>query len=164
MKTLKNFAILITILLLSRCASAKFEENPPFTITSAIYNNWSRGQPGNSGINVTITYTSIYPVKFDSIYFSKKIVKLESTKTKETKMIIANFVSAVKPDIILDENSSKEINNTVPEIKKFPFELNQNEAIISYILKGKTNYFKIKTIKKEKSVFYPTAPIENEIR
>tara|TARA_R110001592_G_scaffold9619_2_gene50964 strand:- start:22 stop:516 length:495 start_codon:yes stop_codon:yes gene_type:complete len=164
MKTLKIFAILITILLFSQCASAKFEENPPFTITSAIYNNWSGGQPGNRGINVTITYTSLYPVEFDSIYFSKKIMKLESTKTKEKKIIIANFVSSVKPDIILDVNSSKEINNTVPDIKKFPFELNQNEAIISYILKGKTKYFKVKSIKKGKSVFYPKAPKEKEIR
>lgn len=164
MKALKIFAILITILLLSQCASAKFEENPPFTITSAIYNNWSGGQPGNSGINVTITYASLYPVKFDSIYFAKKIIRLEHTKTKEKKMIIANFVSAVKPDIILDVNSSKEINNTVPENKKFPFELNQNEAIISYSLKGKTKYFKVKSIEKGKSVFYPEAPKEIEIR
>lgn len=91
-------------------------------------------------------------------------MKLESTKTKEKKMIIANFVSAVKPDIILNINSSKEINNTVPKIKKLPFELNQNEAIISYILKGKTKYFKVKSIKKGKNVFYPKAPKEKEIR
>jgi hypothetical protein len=164
MKTIKIFAILITIQLLTQCASAKFEENPPFAITSAIYNNWSGGQPGNSGINVTINYTSLYPVKFDSIYFLKKIMKLEHTKTKEKKIIIANFVSAVKQDITLDLNSSKEINNTVPEIKKFPFKLNQNDAIISYILKGKTKYFKVKSIKKGKSVFYPKAPKEKEIR
>jgi hypothetical protein len=157
MKTLKIFAILITILLHSECASAKIEKNPPFTITSAIYNNWFGSQPGNRGINVTITHTYLYPVKFDSIYFSKKITNLESTKTKEKKMIIANFVSSVRPDIILDVNSSKEINNPAPRIKKFPFELNQNEAIISYILKGKTKYFKVKSIKKGKSVFYPKA-------
>ncbi|PQB08548.1 hypothetical protein BST83_16520 [Polaribacter filamentus] len=85
-------------------------------------------------------------------------------KNKREKIIIANFVSAVKQDITLDLNSSKEINNTVPEIKKFPFKLNQNDAIISYILKGKTKYFKVKSIKKGKSVFYPKAPKEKEIR
>lgn len=51
-------------------------------------------------------------------------MRLEHTITKEKKMVIANFVSAIKPDIILDVNSSKEINNTVPENKKLPFELN----------------------------------------
>lgn len=156
MKTLKIFALLVTILLLSQCASAKFEEKPPFTITSAIYNNWFAGQPDNSGVNVTITYTSLYPIKFDSIYFSKKIMKLESTKTKEKKILIANFVSVVKQDIILDVNASKEINNTIPVIEKFPYILKQNEAIISYIVKGKTKYFKIKSIKKGKSIFYPS--------
>jgi hypothetical protein len=85
MKTLKIFVILITILLLSQCASAKFEENPPFTITSAIYNNWSGGQPGNSGINVTITYASLYPLKFDSIYFAKKNNETGAHKNKREK-------------------------------------------------------------------------------
>ena len=129
-----------------------------FTITSAIYNNWAGGQPGNKGITVNIVYTSNYTIKFDSIYFSKRIAKLESNKNKEKKTISANFRSSVKPDIILDKNTSKEINNAVPIHKKFPFELKQNEAIISYIVKGKTKYFKVKSFKKGKPVFYPSAP------
>jgi hypothetical protein len=158
MKTIKILSILAIIFLLYQCGSAKFEENPPFTITSAIYNNWTGGQPGNKGMTVNITYTSIYKMKFDSIYYSNKIVKLESNKTKEKKMISANFVSSVKPDMILDKNTSKEIHNVAPTIKKFPFELKQNEAIISYIIKGKTKYFKVKSVKKGKSIFYPSAP------
>lgn len=163
MKILKNLSILAITFLLYQCGSTKLEENPPFTITSAIYNNWAGGQPGNKGITVNIVYTSNYTIKFDSIYFSKRIAKLESNKNKEKKTISANFRSSVKPDIILDKNTSKEINNAVPIHKKFPFELKQNEAIISYIVKGKTKYFKVKSFKKGKSVFYPSAPKQQNI-
>lgn len=164
MKTLKILSILVITFLFYQCGSTKFEENPPFKITSAIYNNWTGGQPGNKGMTVNITYTSIYKIKFDSIYYSNKIVILESSITKEKKMISANFVSPVKPDMILDKNTSKETQNVVPLLKKFPFELKQNEAIISYIVKGKTKYFKVKSVKKGKSVFYPSAPKERVIK
>lgn len=158
MKTVKILSILTGILLFSQCGSAQFEQNPPFTINSAIYNNWSGGQEGSRGMNVNITYSALSPVKFDSIYFNKKAVKLEIIKTKDTKLLTANFVSDVKRDIILDKNSSKEIKNNVPEIKSFPFDLKQNEAIISYKVKDKIKYFKITSIKKGKSIFYPSAP------
>ena len=158
MKALKILSVIAFTLLFYQCGSAKLEEKPPFTITSAVYNNWSGGQPGEKGMNVNITYTSNYAIKFDSIFFSKRIQKIEMSKTKDKKMLTANFSSAVKPDLILAENTSKEIKNEVPTIKKFPFELKQNEAIISYIVKGKTKYYKVKSVKKGKSIFYPSAP------
>jgi hypothetical protein len=72
--------------------------------------------------------------------------------------ILRPFSSTVKPDRILDENTSKEIHNQFPEVKKMPFELKQNEAIISYKIKDKTKYFKIKSIKKGKTIFYDSLP------
>ncbi|MDP5106566.1 MAG: hypothetical protein NWQ31_10410 [Polaribacter sp.] len=158
MNALKNLSVIAIAFLFYQCGSAKFEEKPPFTITSAVYNNWSGGQPGEKGSILNITYTSNYIIKFDSVYFLKKIQKIEVVKTKDKKLITANFVTSAKPDIILDVNASNEMANPVPEIKKFPFELNQNDAIISYIVKGKTKYYKIKGIKKGKSIFYPSAP------
>ncbi|PQJ76860.1 hypothetical protein [Polaribacter glomeratus] len=164
MKTLKILAILITTTLLSQCGSTKFEENPPFAITSAIYNNWTGGVPGNKGITVNISYTALYPIKFDSIFFLEKTAILESSKTKDKKFIAANFMTSKKTSVTLAKNASEEINNTVTAIKKFPYELKQNEAIISYIVKGKTKYFKVKSIKKGKSIFYPSTRKDNDIK
>lgn len=158
MKALKIIIIVAIAFLFYHCRAAKFEEKPPFTITSAVYNNWSGGQPGEKGSILNITYTSNYVIKFDSVYFLKKIQKLEMVKTKDKKMITANFITSPKKDIILDANTSKEMLNTIPEFKKLPFDLNQNDAVISYSVKGKTKHYKIKAIKKGKSIFYPSAP------
>lgn len=164
MKTLKILAILITTILLSKCGSTKFEENPPFTITSAVYNNWTGGVPGNRGTTVNISYTALYPIKFDSIFFLKKTALLESSKTKDKKFITANFRTLEKTDMTLAENSSEEINNTVLVVEKFRYDLKQNEAIISYIVKGKAKYFKVKSIKKGKSIFYPSTPKDINVK
>lgn len=158
MKTFKFFATLLILVVFSKCATTQFEQNPPFVITSAVYNNWSGETSAKKGMTVNIAYTSKYVMKFDSIYFFKRAEKLTMSKVKDKKLISANFSSKVKPDIILDDNSTKEINNKFPEIKKLPFELKQNEAIISYKIKDKTKYFKIKSIKKGKTIFYDSIP------
>jgi hypothetical protein len=156
---MKILSILAIIFGFSQCGSLKLEDNPPFKITSAVYTNLSGGQPGVKGIDVQIIYTSKNVIEFDSIYFAKRIAKLEVNKIDAQKMIIGHFnTSTIKRDIVLDSNPTKEINNEVPEIKKFPFELNENEAIISYKIKGKTKYFKIKSVKRGKPIFYPSAP------
>ncbi len=158
MKTFKFFATLLILVGFSECATTQFEQNPPFTITSAVYNNWSVKTTTHKGMTVNIGYDSKYVMKFDSIYFSKRAEKLTMSKVKEKKMISAIFSSTEKPDIILHEKSTKEIHNTFPEIKKMPFELKQNEAIISYKIKDKIKYFKIKSIKKGKTIFYDSIP------
>ncbi|AOW17751.1 hypothetical protein LPB03_09920 [Polaribacter vadi] len=158
MKTGKFFAVLLIILVFYNCATTQFEQNPPFTITSAVYNNWYVESTANKGKIVNIGYDSKYVVKFDSIYFSKRAEKLTMSKVKDKKMISAIFSSTEKPAIILHENSTKEIHNPLPELKKMPFELKKNEAIISYKIKDKTKYFKIKSIKKGKTIFYDSIP------
>lgn len=158
MKTFKIFATLLILIGFSECATTQFEQNPPFTITSAVYNNWFVKSTATKGTIINIGYDSKYVVKFDSIYFSKRAEKLSISKVKDKKMISSIFSSTEKPDRILDENSTKEIQNQFPAIKNMPFKLKQNEAIISYKIKDKTKYFKVKSIKKGKTIFYDTIP------
>jgi hypothetical protein len=156
---MKFLSILAIILGFSQCGTLKLEENPPFKITSAIHTNFHGGQPGVSGMNVKIIYTSDNDVLFDSIYFSKRVVKLEERKRNNIKMIIGHFNTSTRNrDLVLDADPKKEINNKTPDFKEFPFELEDNEAIISYLLNGKKKYFKIKSIKKGKAAFFPSAP------
>ena len=158
MKPSKYFLVLFLVVVFSKCATTQFEQKLPFVITSAVYNNWSVKTTAAKGMIVNIGYDSNYVIKFDSIYFSKRAEKLAISKVKDKKMISAIFSSTVKPDRILDENSTKEIHNQIPAINNLPFELKQNEAIISYKIKDKTKYFKIKFIKKGKSIFYDSIP------
>ena len=72
-------------------------------------------------------------------------------------MVVGYFITNQQRDMILDENPIRELENPVPIIRSFPFELDENEAVISYKFKGKIKYFKIASVKKEKSLFLPSA-------
>lgn len=159
MKTMNILSILTIIIGFSQCASAKFEENPPFTITSVVYENWSGGQPGIRGTNVKIFYLTNKEVVFDSVYYQGKVTHLQIKTAKNNQLVVGYFnTSSVKNQIILNENPVEEINNPVPNLNNFPFKLNKNEAVISYKFKGKLKYYKVKGLKEEKSARIPSAP------
>jgi hypothetical protein len=139
------------------CKSLQFDKNPPFKITQASYKSWVGGLPGVHGVNVFISYTSKSEIAFDSIYFRNKAGKLEINTQKGTKYIVGHFnTSSVnsRKDLIFRKDSKKEVGNAPPE-KRIPFELKENEAVISYQEAGTTKYYKVSNLKKEASVFYP---------
>ena len=151
MRVFNFFSTLFIIFLFSQCRSLKLEEKPPFKIISATYQNWLGGQPGVSGTNVKIIYKTYTSFQFDSIYFSNKVAKLEAKDANRNTVVFAYFnTSSFKNDLVLDVNPINELNNPIPEIKKIPFELKENEAVISYKTKGKIRYYKIKYLVKEK--------------
>lgn len=157
MKAMKVLSILTIIIGFSQCGSLKFETNPPFEIMSATYQNWSGGQPGVGGTNVKINYTSTSEMVFDSVYFNNKVTKLEFKQANSNKLVVGFFNRIrVKNEIVLDKNPTKELNNPVPNLQKFPFELNENEAVVSYKLNGKIKYFKISNLEKEQVMNFPS--------
>ena len=159
MKNLKFISVLAIIFTLSQCGSINFEINPPFEINSAAYFSWVGGQPGISGMNVKISYTSDKNIQFDSIYFRKRRAKLEVNIVKNQKMITGHFsTSSQKREFVMELNPMKEMKNEIPDIISFPFKLNESEAIISYKIKDKIKYFKIKKLKKGQRILYIDAP------
>lgn len=150
MRGLKFLSILTIIVGFTMCKSLQFKKQPPFKITSATYKDWVGGQPGISGIILKINYTSNLKIEFDRVYFRNKETQLESKKVKTDKLVVGYFnTSSLKKDFILDANPTKELNNPVPKIKKIPFKLTENEAVISYKFNGKLEYYKIKSLLKE---------------
>jgi len=157
MKITKLLALILIMTGFTQCKSTKFDKTPPFTVTEATYTNWVGGIKGVRGVNVVINYTSSSEVKFDSIYFINKVIKIEFKSVKEQQVLVGHFnTSSVnsKEDLVLHADSTKELKNTIPSLKKFPFELKENEAVISYQEGKKTKYFKVENIKVGKSVFY----------
>ena len=98
-------------------------------------------------------------IDFDSIFFRNKSTKVEINSATGKTLIIGHFNTSKrqKRDLILDADVTKELKNTLPDVKKIPFELKKNEAILSYKVGRKIKYFKIKNIKKSKPVFFPKA-------
>jgi hypothetical protein len=154
---MKLLGILILTFGFTQCVSLNLDKNPPFQITSAMYQNWVGGLPGSNGVIVTISYQSDADITFDSIYFLKKVSKLESNEYKETKTLsgrIYTSVSSDRKDLTLHSDPKKELQNQLPTLKKFPFELKDNEAVVRYKAKGIIKYFKVKNIKKGKPIVH----------
>lgn len=153
---MKIILAVVIILGFSQCGSVKFDQHPPFKITSAVHHNWTGGQPGVKGMNVKIAYTANQNIEFDSIYFEKRVVDLQIKDSKKNNLVVGYFSSNETNNIIFDANPVKELQNPIPIIKKFPFQLKENEAVISYKIKGKIKYFKIASVKKEKNLVFPS--------
>lgn len=97
MKRMKILSILVFIFGFLQCGSLKLEEKHPFKIQSAISTEWSGAQLGSRGMDVKIIYSSDKNIEFDSIYFSKRMVKIESYIIKGQKMIVGHFnISTLK--------------------------------------------------------------------
>lgn len=150
MKLLGLFLITIS---LSQCGSSKFDDNPPFKVSKATVTNWVGGVEGASGTNVFVYVDKILKIEFDKIYYNNASTKIQIKKDANGTPIIAGYFDASttnKPkDIVLNASSEKEFGNELPsEVKKFPFELKHNEAVISYKKGAKTLYYKVKNIQK----------------
>ena len=148
-----------TIIIMSciQCSSAQFDKKAPATITQAIYQDWVGGRPGSKGTLVTIKLIEANKkMTFDSIYFNGKAIKIASNLQNNELTITGNFRDTFKSrDIILHADPKEEFGNKVPKASnKIPFELQDNEAVISYFIRSKKRYFKISNIKKVKTLYY----------
>ena len=135
-----------------QCSSAqKLEQDAPFKTSKAYYQKWIAGrQGGGSGINVFIPVTTpLVSVKLDSLYFrgQKVILQLEPSNG-----------SLFTGRIITENNQRDGFKASTTEM---PFELNDNQAVISYIENGITKYFKIDNIVEKQMQQYPSAPPRN---
>ena len=157
MKFLKLLSLPILLFSLTKCASSKFEETPPFKVTEATYTNWVGGVPGVSGTNINITYKADKEILFDSIFYKNNRRKVSYKKVKNETSIMAQFSTSTvnnASDLQMHSNSVEEYGNKPPESKtKVPFDLNDSEVVVSYIENKKTKYHKIKNLKEGKRIF-----------
>jgi len=153
MKT-KVILIAFVALFLIQCKSTQFDAKPPFNIINATYNNWIGGREGVSGIRLVFNYESQEIVKFQKVYFAKKEGSLEINKKEGKTFLTGHISTSTSRDITIDFDTKKEIKNKLPETA-FPFELKENEAVLSYLQNGVTKFYKVENIIKTKTVFYP---------
>ena len=147
MKTIKTSSIgiaVIGLLLFFSCGSTTkiSENNPPFKILKATYSNWAGGQPGVNGVLISLK-TDNSAVILDTVFFRNTTTLLnfnEELSTYTSSIVLPN----TKRDLQLDINPKNEFGNQVPNTStKIPFELTQNEAVVSYVYKGKNYYHRI---------------------
>ena len=168
MKTTNKIAglLILTLVLVSfsQCSSAqKLQKKAPTTFGETYYEQWVSGvAEGPSGINVFIELRD-ESLQLDSIYFRGKVAKFEVKPSNKT-LFIGRFIneSNDKKDIMMSSNSNEEYGNKAPELpKKIPFELKDDECVVSYKSNGKTKYYKIANLVKKQSIDIPMSPASN---
>lgn len=165
MKVIKRISSLILMLILmasfSQCSSAqKLQKKAPADFGDVHYLTWTAGvKGGGSGINIYIPVSNT-SIVLDSVYFRGKAVKLELVPgNKQEYLGLFRTESNQPKDIILSSDPKEEHANTMPiHTMKIPFELKDDECVVSYIKDNKTQYYKISNIRQEASINLPSAP------
>lgn len=156
--TFKSLVILITIMTLFNCYSSKLklQDKAPIEHTRPYFQEWVAGiKDGGSGINIYFpNLVTKNNAIIDSVFFRKMKGKLRNGKA-------SYFATLKKPkpiDLTMSSDPKSEYGNKLP---KFPFELKNNECVISYIEEGETKYVKIGNLKEKEGEYYPSSPPVN---
>ena len=159
----KSLYILILVLIgLNSCTSQKkLQNNPPFVVEEPTIHKWKTSiEENDSGIQVKIPIRQLVEedITFKNLYFRGKIAKITIENSNGIKYVTANFLTEKlqKPDIIMHSNPKKEVGNQAPKLNKdkeieFPFELADDEAVLSYVAMNgeKLKYTKVIGIKEK---------------
>ncbi len=150
----------ICLISFSNCAGGKdsmysLEQQPPFKIKSSYFQKWVAGvEQGGSGVNVYLTVMDISEeLEIRNVYFKNKVAKAVNTPNDPDRFV-AYFKSKTNRDVIMDSDPKKEAQNT--PMGDFPFDLKENEAVLSYFHKGEEKYFKISDIEEKPLIAYPS--------
>ena len=165
MKLITNaFLLALVMTSFSQCSSAqKLQREAPVKIDNAYYQHWVAGvQGGGSGINLFIPTenASLKNILLDSVYFRGNVSRLE-VKPNNPTLFIGRFSTRgnQKKDVIMSNEPGAEYGNEIPKkTTKVPFELQENECVVSYKEDDETKYFKIQGIIEKQPLHYPSAP------
>ena len=144
-------------LTLSCCGASKdkgekeFQTKPPFKIIEATYQSWVGGQPGVRGIRIEISIDNSL-IELDTVYFRNKKAKLKKEISSFKNLYVGTFILEKKKEFRLDMDPKKEYGNEAPDVTiNIPFQLKNNEAVVSYFHKNKRNFHKVENLIETKT-------------
>ncbi|WP_111683156.1 hypothetical protein [Winogradskyella tangerina] len=155
MKKLKKatyaVVMVLTLSLVYQCGSSKvaavnFEDQTPFNVKSITFQEWYAGiKVGGTGINLFLPISDVENgIELDEIYFRN----LKGKITPKGKEYMA----------VLKHPSRHYTFRIADKPQDYPFDLNNNECVISYIQNGQTKYCKIKTLNEVAGTYYENGP------
>lgn len=162
MKTILTLLPVITIMIFAtNCSTAqKLQKEAPAEFDEVYFKKWTGGvRGGGSGINLFIPVSNT-SIELDSVYFRGRAVKLE-TKPQNKTLFIGRFETDFNQpkDFILSSDPLEEAKNELPKKPTpIPFELENNECVVSYKKNNETLYYKINGIVEKERQHYPSAP------
>lgn len=164
MKVIHHLSYFIIMLVFmasfSHCSSAqKLQKNAPVEFGDVYCQSWVAGvKEGGSGLNLFIPVTDT-SISLDSVFFRGKVAKLEFSQ--ENSLYIGRFKTEFNQpkDIILSSDPKEEYANKMLQKETLiPFDLKDDECVVSYKKENDINYYKISNIKQKEPLNYPSAP------
>ena len=156
---MKNASYLALIcLILSGCSSQKkLETTAPFTLGEVYAQKWIVEDTSNdSGYDIIIPIISLDEniAVLQNLYHKDKMVNLSMELRADGMIAIAAYSKEdmLQKDIFVPESSK---NNSKMEL--FPFELQDTEAVLSYLQKDKIKYVKLSGIRQNPVIVYSSA-------
>ena len=138
-------------LVLFGCGTSKSngQNEPPFKILEATFVNLANNE---LGIKETFTIIKIDNpnIHLDSLYFRNNKMSLTKDLSAPENIFLGSFTSSIAPhDYILHRDAKEEFGNEPPVVtSKIPYQLTDDEAVVSYFYKDKINYYKISEMKE----------------
>ena len=170
---MKNTSIIIlTVFSLYGCSSQKkLTTAPPFSINNPSYQQYVGGrEESGTGfiLQLPVDVEAGNEIDFLEVFFKGHVLEAEIKEDGENLRIVCNYKDTSedkKPDIIMHSDPKEEVGNQPPgsinrKNADFPFDLNRDEAVVSYkVMTGdpknnKVTYFKITGIKSKPSRIY----------
>lgn len=161
------YIILISFLTMSvsNCKTTKTMNDlkePEMTqeITGAYYQKWVAGvRGGGSGINL---YIPVFreDLSFEKVFFRGMVTNIVKGNHDEKAYYIGRFKTALntREEMTLDEDAKNEYGNNSPlqtDKVEMPFEIADDEAIVTYIENNETKYIKITGITEKPMLALP---------
>lgn len=161
------YILFVGLLGIAACTSQKaLVSEPPFSVDRPSLQYWSGGmERSGRGLNFSARWNPYDPeaIAVDSLYLRGRMMKLQVVETETGFKLEASYrdTPAEPTDIIMHADSTKEVGNQLPRplpnTRKFPFKLDPDEAVMSYVFQsdGKKYFYKIEGIKEKPTTLYP---------
>ncbi|HEY9222293.1 MAG TPA: hypothetical protein VIO43_12040 [Lutibacter sp.] len=130
-------------------SKVKAQNEAPFKVLEASYTNSVGEQTDLIRTTIRITINN-KDIQLDNVYFRNNSASLKRVDSIENSLFIGSFTTSKTPhDLILHADPKEEFGNKPPvTASKLPFEIKENEAVVSYFYKDKINYYKILEVKE----------------
>lgn len=132
----------------------------PFEMGQATCQAWLGGRPETGSgmlLEIPLLGENIDETKLQQAFFRGKIADIKLESTDNGWVAKANFMKKGidKPDMVMHSDSGKEVGNQPPPLKQeFPFELEKNQCVVSFLDGDTLKYFKIENIKEKKTKMF----------
>lgn len=149
----KAILIALAVSLFFQCSSSKYqlEETASINPKQAYFLEWYAGiKVGGSGFNIYFpNLNGQKNVVVDSVFFRRMKAKLIEGRSRYTAVLKNS--SKHYADISKQYQAG---NKKLDKAANFPFQLKENECVISYLENGETKYLKITNLKEKQSLYY----------